>query len=98
MLKLYERPPIRVNVNLVLIGIRNLKSKTFGAKLDISLTEHLGTKKEARHNIRKGKEQLKSEKASAKTLNDRDDGYDNINGHYNPSFSQQKRFNSKGEE
>jgi hypothetical protein len=86
MLKLYERPPIRVNVNLVLLGIRNLMSPTFGAELDISLTEHLGTKRDQRHNIRRGKEQHKSERGSAETLNDSDYGYDIVNGHHSPSF------------
>ena len=64
MNELYKRPENRANVNLCIIGLRNLIHATNNCGLTCSLTDHIGKKNEASHNLIKGTLNLDNEKES----------------------------------
>jgi hypothetical protein len=64
MNELYRRPENRADVNICVLGLRNLLNLTQRCGLTCSLTDHIGKKNVASHNLNKGTINLDNEKES----------------------------------
>lgn len=61
MNELYKRPENRANINICVIGIRKLLDITTKCKLTASLSDHIGRKDIATHNLKEGMQSLEKE-------------------------------------
>ena len=85
LLKLYARPIHTADINISIIGVRSLQSHTELARLKVSLTDHMGTKRPEKHDTKEGTLKMDVEEAQIESRGEEEgEKYT-----FNPNFMEQ---------